>query len=128
MLKASLGGIWQTGLWAAIILPLLTPVHVQAQTAERIGIPLYEVPDLIHGPDGARQGVIAVSGILRCSGPSTCWFEHPTNSQRHVEIDVSQISSRERQHFRGCIASPCGELLVGLVDRAERGIRFRMLR
>jgi hypothetical protein len=128
MLKVSLGGTWQTRILAAIILLPFLPVQVQAQTVERIGIPLFEVSDLTHGPDDVRHGVIAVSGILRCSGPSTCWFEHPTNSARHVEVDVSQISSRERQHFHGCIASPCGELLVGFVDLAKRGIRFRMLR
>jgi hypothetical protein len=128
MLKALLAAIWQMKVLAAIILLPFLPVQVQAQTVGKIGIPLFEVPDLIHGPDGARHGVIAVSGILRCSGPSICWFEHPRNSARHVEVDVSQISSRERQHFHGCIASPCGELLVGLVDVAKRGIRFQMLR
>jgi hypothetical protein len=115
------------GLFVAIALFLILPVKVGAQTVERIGVPLFDVPNLIQKSD-ALHGLIAVSGILRCSSLSTCWFEHPTDSKQHVEVDLSQISRQERQQIGECVAAPCGDLLVGLVDRAERGIRFRMLR
>jgi hypothetical protein len=125
MLKAS---IHRIAILTAILSIIFSPFQVQAETIEKIGVPLFEVPDLFNKSVGTLHGIIAVSGILRCSSLSTCWFEHPNNPKRRVKIDVRQISSREKDYFRGCVGSPCGELLVGLVDRAERGVRFRMLR
>ena len=128
MLIASSCRVWQIGIVTAIASFLGFPVQVQAQIVEKLGIPLFEVADLIDRSYGALHGVIAVSGILRCSGQSTCWFEHPTNSKQHLEIDVSRVSSLDRERFRNCIAAPCGELLVGFVDRGKSGVRFSMLR
>jgi hypothetical protein len=125
MLKAS---IYRIAVLTAIWSITFSPFQAQAETIEKIGVPLFEVPDLFNRSGGALHGIIAVSGILRCSSLSTCWFEHPNNPKRRVKIDIRQISSRERDYFRGCVSSPCGELLVGLVDRVERGARFRMLR
>jgi hypothetical protein len=128
MLNASLGRILSLGLWVEILFLSIIPVQAQVQTTERIGIPLYEVADLMLRPGRKFNGTIAVSGILRCSDQRTCWFEYPTNSQQHIAIDVSQISAEDKQQLRSCIALPCGELLVGLFNRAERGVYFRMLR
>jgi hypothetical protein len=128
VLKASLGIGWKMGILTALASLLIPPVQVQAQTIERIGIPLYEVADLMHGSGRTFHGVIAVSGVLQCSSLRTCWFEHPTNSKQHLDIDSSQVSLRDKQHLRSCITSPCGELLVGLFVRAGREVYFKMLR
>ena len=115
MLKTSSCRIWQMGIVTAIASFLSFPVQVQAQLFEKLGIPLFEVPDLIDRSDGALHGVIAVSGILRCSGQSTCWFERPTNSKQHLEVDLSRVSSRIESVFVTASPPHAANCLLGLL-------------
>lgn len=128
MSKLSSSGIWFLASCVAILSPSITQVQAQVSGIDQLGIPLYEVPDLMTKSHQTPVGTIAVSGILQCEGPTICWFEDPTRPKQHLMVDVSQVSPEDKQDLLSCVASPCGELLIGRFDRIGRGLRFRMLR
>jgi hypothetical protein len=129
MIKKLSGRVGPIALRVAMLTLPFAPVQAQIETTKKIGISLYEVADLTVESRREFPGTIAVSGILRCSSKQICWFEHPTNPQLHVPIKFSANTLDEKQRLiHNCIASPCGELLIGVFDRLPHNSQFEILR
>lgn len=103
-------------LWLPILTFQLPPNRVWA--ADRLGIPLVEIIDLVQRPPQLVGRRIGVSGLVSCLDHLHCTLGNPTGTTRAIKIDTQWMRKEDKLRLaRECSQDPCPIILAGTLTR-----------